>query len=206
MNVSSFLKKKKKIRPNSYHKVFAIFVTVLCIYPLHAIAGVSEFSHVEEKNYGFNSPPRVAKIKSYDDMVVVRIVRNDPSRANAIERCNYDTLFLRNIYPNGTAVEKDIKLEGVPLFNYCSIKMRNNFDHLQYEIIGENKILVGYYNSTDGTKFEGCITKFFMRSICTKLQKCAKILCFMIIELCTLKMRINEIINCKILFTMYFTF
>jgi hypothetical protein len=39
-----------------------------------------------------------------------------------------------------------------------------------------------------------------------KITKMCLILCFMIIELCILKTRFNEIINCKILFTMYFKF
>ncbi|RGB42720.1 hypothetical protein C1646_785629 [Rhizophagus diaphanus] len=61
---------------SNYLKVFALFVIVLCVCPLRTIAQIKTFLH-EEKDYGLESPPRVAKIKSYDDLVVVRIVRND---------------------------------------------------------------------------------------------------------------------------------
>ncbi|CAB5149260.1 unnamed protein product [Rhizophagus irregularis] len=139
---------------SNYLKVFALFVIVLCVYPLRTIAQIKTFLH-EEKDYGLESPPRVAKIKSYDDLVVVRIVRNDTSKSNAIEHCNYDILFLRMIYPDGTVIEKDIKLEDVQLFNYCSVNIDVDEDHLKYEIIENNKILVIYYNSTDDIKVEG---------------------------------------------------
>ncbi|CAB4397749.1 unnamed protein product [Rhizophagus irregularis] len=126
---------------SNYLKVFALFVIVLCVYPLRTIAQIKTFLH-EEKDYGLES-------------TVVRIVRNDTSKSNAIEHCNYDILFLRMIYPDGTVIEKDIKLEDVQLFNYCSVNIDVDEDHLKYEIIENNKILVIYYNSTDDIKVEG---------------------------------------------------
>ncbi|CAB4376640.1 unnamed protein product [Rhizophagus irregularis] len=140
---------------SNYLKVFVLFAIVLCVYPLHTIAEVKPFLHVEEKDYGLESPPRVSKIKSYDNIIAVRIVRNDTSRSDAMVHCSYDTLFLRIIYPNGTVIEKDIKLEGVQLFNYCSIRPGKEDDHLRYEMIEKDKILVVYYNSINYMKVEG---------------------------------------------------
>ncbi|GBC39032.2 hypothetical protein GLOIN_2v1876581 [Rhizophagus irregularis DAOM 181602=DAOM 197198] len=138
--------------------MFTLFIIILlCIYPLSTITEIRTFSHIEEKDYGIETPPRVAEIKSYDNIVIIRIVRNDTSKSNSIEHCNYDTLFLRIINSDGTVIEKDIKLEGVQIFNFCSMKMGKDEaeDHLKYEIIGKDKLFVFYYNSTDDINVEG---------------------------------------------------
>ncbi|GBB88966.1 hypothetical protein RclHR1_01560002 [Rhizophagus clarus] len=137
---------------NFYIKVFALFVIFLCVYPLHIIARISTFSHIEEKDYGPQSQPRVSDIKTYNDIIAVRIVRNQVRTKG--RHCNYNIFFLRIIYPNGTVIEKDIKLEGVQPFNYCSY-MAGNQDQLYYEIIEMNRILVIYNNSTNSQTFEG---------------------------------------------------
>ncbi|GBB88967.1 hypothetical protein RclHR1_01560003 [Rhizophagus clarus] len=140
------------MRSNFYLKVFALFAIVLCVYPLHIIAEVRTFSHIEGKDYGPQSQPSVNDIKTYDDIIAIRIVRNQMRIKSW--HCNYDTFFLRIIYPNGTVTEKDFKLEGVQPFAYCSF-MTGDYDQLYYEIIGMNRILVIYNNSTNYQTFEG---------------------------------------------------
>src|SRR5438270_35640 len=68
--------------------------------------------------------------------------------------CTFETLSLRIIHPNGTIVERDIKL-NIQQFNFC---IYNNPDKravdkqikfLDFFLIRKNHILVTYYNATN---------------------------------------------------------
>ncbi|GES75940.1 hypothetical protein GLOIN_2v1842543 [Rhizophagus clarus] len=120
---------------NLYTKVIVLFVFILYFYPSYTTAdGI--FSYKEENNYYGRST--VTDLKAYDDgTVAVRISR-------FYDDCDYDIFFLRIIYPDGTFIKKDIKLEGVQQFSYCNNLTFFAIDKLKYELIRMNQILVIY--------------------------------------------------------------
>ncbi|GBB92169.1 hypothetical protein RclHR1_19770002 [Rhizophagus clarus] len=133
---------------NFYVKLIALFTIILFIYPLYTTAQDKRtLFHVEEKYYGPDSLPIIESLKSYDDgTVVLRVVRQIPE-----EPCFQDMFYLRIIYPNGLIEEKDIKLD-IQKFSYCFLcPALFNFetkDCLRYELIGNDLILVIYYNNS----------------------------------------------------------
>ena len=89
--------------------------------------------------------------KVYDNgTVVLRIIRKNPNVSTTDWTCFYEMLSLRIIYPNGTVIERDIKLEGVQQSSYCKW-FYADFDNIGYELIRMDQILVTYLNKFNGT-------------------------------------------------------
>src|SRR4051794_14662781 len=95
-----------------------IFAIILCIYPLFATAETRTITYNEEiDSYEPDVFPRVFSAKTYDDgTVVIRIIRRNFRLPTAA--CTFEMLSLRIIHPNGTIVERDIKLD-IQQFNFC---------------------------------------------------------------------------------------
>ena len=115
---------------------FVIFAFALCIHPLYVTNETRIFSHVEEKDYGPTSIPRVLKTRVYDDdTVVARIVRKNTTTITSA--CFYEILSLRIIHPGGSVDEKDFKLD-IPSFNYCFFRQQNErigfLDYLRWNL------------------------------------------------------------------------
>jgi hypothetical protein len=150
----NFLKEMWRARLNSQNpfvKVIALLVFILCIYPSYTTTEVRTFSY-EEKVY-YPGTPRITDLRAYDDgTVVVRIVRANANTTTTDLTCYYEILSLRIINLDGTVIEKDIKLEGVQQSNYCKeTYYRFAVDHLRYELIRTNQILVIYHNNFNHT-------------------------------------------------------
>ncbi|RIA80123.1 hypothetical protein C1645_793218 [Glomus cerebriforme] len=127
-----------------------IFAIILCSYPLYTTAAIRTFTYQEQIDYGPQVFARVWDTKAYDDgTMVMRIARKNPSTSTPTSPCFYEMLSLRFIYPNGTVVEKDIKLD-IQSFNYCVIANEAlTEEFLKYFLIRNNQILVTYHNATD---------------------------------------------------------
>ncbi|RIA97775.1 hypothetical protein C1645_813648, partial [Glomus cerebriforme] len=132
---------------NFYVKVFALFIIILCIYPLCTTA---ELSYIEKEDYGPTVITRMWDSKSYEDgTMVIRIVRKNAIKSMPDRSCFYEILSLRLIYTNGTVIEKDIKLD-IQSFNYCIFSNDGIIEeYLKYYLIRKNQILVTYYNATE---------------------------------------------------------
>jgi len=123
---------------NLYVK-FIVIILCICLSYITAEEEKRIFSYEEEDHYGLESQPIGLGLNAYDDgTVVIRIVYDYNTT------CYHDIFFLRIIYPNGTVIKKDIKLEGVQQFNYCNDDKKYEDDKLKYELIRMNQILITY--------------------------------------------------------------
>ncbi|RGB32297.1 hypothetical protein C1646_707122 [Rhizophagus diaphanus] len=128
-----------------------IFAIILCSYTLYTTADIRVLSHNEQIDYG-QALPRIWDSQSYDDgTMVVRIVRKNTTTSINNYLCFYEMLSLRIISPDGTVVEKDLKLDIQPL-NYCVFQMVSGgiwMEFMKYQLIRKNQIFIAYYNAAD---------------------------------------------------------